>query len=365
MYKTKEEVEKYFVDQWQLPPATEEEKKLWSYQDPLNISFYFLIGKKIKSKRTKEISVCKQVVFKFKKAYVVTDEFTVGLSSAFVELIDPFSNSKIWVDLHPKEGRSFWTKKFVFNQKIYKSLYYKTEEYLEAQRKTLNTNLGTTGLLGPGQSPVVKDKIQKALKEKFGVHSFLCRGKHYNRIESVMLEKYGSVNLFMLEEWQDIAYKNKNGYTPQEKELKDQLKREEAYKRKINSVSKAEIEILNDIVSYFKFTDCYYYSDSNNTQILIKNPRTGKYYKADFYDKKENIIIEINGDHWHCNPKKYSDEYIHPILKLSAKQIREKDLLRKQDIINCLGCKFVTIWISEWYENKQNIYNLIKSILKS
>lgn len=39
--------------------------------------------------------------------------------------------------------------------------------------------------------------------------------------------------------------------------------------------------------------------------------RIGQYI-CDIFIEKLNLIIEYNGDYWHCNPKKYKFDYFHP-----------------------------------------------------
>ena len=71
-----------------------------------------------------------------------------------------------------------------------------------------------------------------------------------------------------------------------------------------------------------------------------------------FEDKK--IILELYGDFWHCNPKKFHEDYYHPYIKMTAKEIWEKNRIR-EDILTSLGYKLFIIWESD---------NLIEKILE-
>jgi very-short-patch-repair endonuclease len=76
----------------------------------------------------------------------------------------------------------------------------------------------------------------------------------------------------------------------------------------------------------------------NNVQI--------SYYNVDFINKKTNHIIEIHGDYWHCNPKIYEDDYMHPYFKMTAKERRKLDEQR-QFHLESLGYSVTVVWESD------------------
>jgi very-short-patch-repair endonuclease len=83
----------------------------------------------------------------------------------------------------------------------------------------------------------------------------------------------------------------------------------------------------------------------NNVQI--------SYYNVDFVDKTSRHIIEVYGDYWHCNPKIYDDNYIHPYYKMTAQQKRKLDEERKQ-YLESLGYSVTVVWesdLDEWIRN--------------
>ena len=82
-------------------------------------------------------------------------------------------------------------------------------------------------------------------------------------------------------------------------------------------------------------------------------------YICDIYIKKYNLIIEFNGDYWHCNPLKYNGDYLHPHKKRSAKNIWDEDKIRV-DKIKEYGYNLEVIWESELKEN----YSLLDKIIK-
>lgn len=69
--------------------------------------------------------------------------------------------------------------------------------------------------------------------------------------------------------------------------------------------------------------------------------RFGHYY-ADAFIPELNIVIEVNGDYWHCNPSIYTDGAIDRIQARSIERDKRKlSYLRNENV------KVLTIWESE------------------
>jgi very-short-patch-repair endonuclease len=85
----------------------------------------------------------------------------------------------------------------------------------------------------------------------------------------------------------------------------------------------------------------YLKSYENNVQI--------SYYNVDFIDKATKHIIEIYGDYWHCNPRIYEDNYMHPYYKMTALQKRKLDEERVQ-YLETLGYSVTVVWESDLEE---------------
>lgn len=81
-------------------------------------------------------------------------------------------------------------------------------------------------------------------------------------------------------------------------------------------------------------------------------------YVADLVHSEFKVIIEVNGDFWHCNPKFWEPEKIHPVKELTAKQIWEHDSNRKQ-FLESLGYTVYVIWENELKHN--NAKNLLRT----
>lgn len=58
------------------------------------------------------------------------------------------------------------------------------------------------------------------------------------------------------------------------------------------------------------------------------------------------LVLELNGDYWHCNPDKYEKDFFHHVKKLTASQIWQQDKKREETIAS-YGYRLFTIWESE------------------
>lgn len=110
-------------------------------------------------------------------------------------------------------------------------------------------------------------------------------------------------------------------------------------------VSKIELEIGR------KLNDC---SINFKPQFKI----TSKPY--DFYFPEKNLLVEFNGDYFHANPIKYDANYFNKKKSMFAYQLWEQDELKKKEALNN-GYNFLTIWESEYKQDKNLVINKIKS----
>jgi len=78
----------------------------------------------------------------------------------------------------------------------------------------------------------------------------------------------------------------------------------------------------------------------------------------DYYVDGTSTLIEVHGDYWHCNPKKYSGDFIHKNLNMKAKEKWELDSNRINTIKN-MGFNTLIIWENDWKNNKEE---LLKSV---
>jgi|688.fasta_scaffold47265_5 hypothetical protein len=79
---------------------------------------------------------------------------------------------------------------------------------------------------------------------------------------------------------------------------------------------------------------------------------------CDIYIPYLNLIIEYNGDYWHCNPIKYDGDYFNQKKNKYAKDIWEYDRV-KLELVRSYGYNLEVVWETDLKHDK----NLIKKII--
>lgn len=121
-------------------------------------------------------------------------------------------------------------------------------------------------------------------------------------------------------------------------------------------ISKQSIRFFNDLINIIKINRKFYY---NENEFGIKDI-DGKYYKYDFTDYDNKIIIEYNGDYWH--PKRKDDpNWKNKILNCNT--IWEHDQ-NKKICAERKGFKIFYIWEHEINECYSECLARCKSILE-
>lgn len=219
--------------------------------------------------------------------------------------------------------------------KIKKKKHFET--IIQSAVKRNKTNLERYGAINPlckGTSPF--KKRNKTVKEKYGVDNVFrdpdiiekiknsnFNGGHAKRIDK-MKKLYGYSSSFQVKSIHDKAMKNNRS--------------------RISSLNKLYYNILNELnIEYIP-------------EYEVNN------YHYDIYLPHYNLIIELNGDYWHCNPSIYTFNYFHSQINLFAYEIWEKDYFKIKNVIDN-KYNLVIIWESYIKENKNSIgMNLLKSI---
>ena len=79
---------------------------------------------------------------------------------------------------------------------------------------------------------------------------------------------------------------------------------------------------------------------------------------CDIFIPSLNLIIEYNGDYWHCNPKKYGADYFNQKKQKTAKELWEYDK-NKIDLIKEKGYNLEIVWESDLNDDNTLINKLI------
>jgi very-short-patch-repair endonuclease len=111
------------------------------------------------------------------------------------------------------------------------------------------------------------------------------------------------------------------------------------------TVSQGQLEILNHL-------------SSSLTGAMFEGEKyfsSGTYrYFVDIFSENLKMIVEYNGDYWHCNPLTYTGSFFHSKKQKYASQIWGEDMER-MNIFKKMGYHTITVWESEYYGDKQGV----------
>lgn len=102
-------------------------------------------------------------------------------------------------------------------------------------------------------------------------------------------------------------------------------------------ISKPEKEIKNILVE---------------AGLVVESQFAIKSLHYDLFIKEKNLLIEYNGDYWHCNPKKYVADFLNKKKNMTAKELWKQDEKKKNIAIEN-NYKFIVIWESDYKKNKE------------
>jgi G:T-mismatch repair DNA endonuclease (very short patch repair protein) len=172
------------------------------------------------------------------------------------------------------------------------------------------------------------EQISKSRKGK-GVGDRNSMSNHENRkkVSNKLKEKWGSGNLEHMRKF----FSDKMKQTIKDGKLKNTNK------------SKAESTIINEIRFMGFFPVQSYRVD---TKI------------CDIYVPELNLIIEYNGDYWHCNPKKYDKDYFNVKKNKYAWELWKYDK-KKLELIKNFGYNLEVVWEDEYTSDKTIIKKII------
>lgn len=203
-------------------------------------------------------------------------------------------------------------------------------------RKTLQLKYGDN-VINPSQIPEVKEKVKNTFLIHYGVDN-IWKLANYNKKCAELHPETHQIHMEKLHNgckyfWDNITKEQLNDW--------------------VAKVSKGR-ELNNNYQSNLENRFCQILNNLNisfTRQFHIK----GHNHPYDFHLVDTKIIIEINGDYWHANPKFYNenDILVYPGKKVLAKEIWNKDkkLIKIAEENNY---KVITIWEDE-IKNKTDI----------
>ena len=81
---------------------------------------------------------------------------------------------------------------------------------------------------------------------------------------------------------------------------------------------------------------------------------------VDFYIESHNLYIEFYGDYWHANPSKYQADYFNKTIKMTAKEIWNKNKFRLNELLNYKDSNILVVWEDTWNTDKLKITNVLE-----
>ena len=123
-------------------------------------------------------------------------------------------------------------------------------------------------------------------------------------------------------------------------------------------VSKISQELFRKLDAVIQHK-CFYHDNGGEQLIECSSGN----YLLDFYVPELKICVEFNGSIWHADPRLYrDDEKCNPIMpNLTAKQIRDKDNKRYEELLKEHGIKTFVVWELD-YNKSFNINDLLNTI---
>lgn len=220
------------------------------------------------------------------------------------------------------------------------------------------------GILTPSHKESVNNKISQTKKqqtciEKFGEKNPLCKGtESYKKRNQSVQNNYGVSNVFQLE---TVKLKTKQTLFDKYGVLNPiDLP---AYKRnngRISSIHKKVADYLSDINVLFELEKGNLFKTYNKILQREYNPI------VDIIVEDKKLVIEINGDYYHANPKKYKSTDILYKWKgyQDAEAIWKFDKQRKEQI-ESFGYTVLILWETDIRNNFTEVQSKLNEALKN
>lgn len=253
--------------------------------------------------------------------------------------------------LKEKYGTDFNTIRFILNYKGIDIRSVKESSNLiskEKYKKTIEKKYGK-GITNVSQVQKVKDKKKSTFLNHYGVDN-IWKLAEYNKKCAELYPESHKEHLKKLHEGRNKFWENAS---------------KEDIAKLINKAS--ETRIKNGIYSSSLETRfCRILNELNITYTRQFHLKHNK-HPYDFFLCDSKIIIEINGNYWHANPKYYKE---NDIIKYPGKQILAKDIWERDSKYlheaEKQGYKVLIFWEDDFICNDDELKELvIQSIIES
>jgi len=236
------------------------------------------------------------------------------------------TNSKSLVDIRKEFNIDFKSTLFLLDYFEIKKRTISESSILISSTKYKKTCIDKYGVDNVSKCKIIKQKKEETFMKNYGVDNIFKDVK----FKKWILENNFAWNNLTDEENQKRVDKQTISIKKYWNNLTDEQKNKLYRYNGASSLESKVSEILNGLsISYI-------------TQFHLK----GKIF--DFRILNTNILIEVNGDYWHCNPSKYKAE---EIVKFHSNSKKVSDIWEKDDVKKKLaeidGFKVVYIWEEE------------------
>lgn len=216
------------------------------------------------------------------------------------------------------------------------------------------------------------DKWKNKIQEKNGINKkcLICGNMFYAEPREIKTKKICGNKECRKSYMGSLFAGANNPFFGKKHSLDSKIKKEKTLLKKYNVknafelsknkiTSKAQKEIFERLLK-----EC-----SDNVIFLNKtikfSDNKGCFYLADIFIEDFNVIIEYNGDYWHCNSDKYKEDYFNKKKKKFANQIWEEDN-KKYQFYTSKGYNVIVVW-EDFYKKRKDkcikwIFEKIKEI---
>jgi len=314
-----------------------------------------------------------QRIRKNKKAYVTVIKHCISYKDIEDFLIDislkrglnflPFKNynhvKSFFDSCLTKESMSAWDLEIQFNKwktvnnlkatGILQSNYYilrgytkQESDFIIKEHQTTRSNTNKLQRVKKSVKTKQDNNLYTAKQQARGRNFYLNKGFSYSEVDAIINKRNNQWQTSM-----QLAIECDPSINPRKGRNRHQLIEQYGYTKacdiiasRLNaSISKPEKNIRNLL------------SDNWQSQWYINTGN--KFFIYDFINHAAKIILEFNGDIWHANPELYSENWINPKTKKTAKEIWKHDK-EKKIIAELLGYKVVTFWEKNYNELRYN-----------
>jgi very-short-patch-repair endonuclease len=104
--------------------------------------------------------------------------------------------------------------------------------------------------------------------------------------------------------------------------------------------------------------------ENSLADLNFKGNITISYMTVDTVNEELKIVIEYNGDFYHCNPSTWKDDEYNKVIKMKAKDKWKADNARYA-YLRKMGYYVYIVWESDWKINKTNVLSKIRQIYET